>query len=161
MYVLYICILYILCIYTACILWICASFSLYIYTYLYKVYICTQIGVYIAYFTPPPTTAGSQWHKHWRFSNAALGASAAVNSILVCSICLQPRATVLLYGFVPVPAALLGILYITYDLRGLLFGGEGHGGANVGYAAHIGGALCGALFYVGLRTRRLPHVLLQ
>ena len=53
-------------------------------------------------------------------SPPALGASAAVNGIVMLSILLYPRRMVYLYAVLPVPAALLGVLYIGSDMLGVL-----------------------------------------
>ena len=51
---------------------------------------------------------------------AALGASAAVNAIVLLDILLYPKRMVYLYMVLPIPAALLGVLYIVGDMSGLL-----------------------------------------
>ncbi len=48
----------------------------------------------------------------------ALGASAAVNAIVVFNILLMPQSTILLFGIVPMPAWLLGVGWLVYDLSG-------------------------------------------
>lgn len=60
-------------------------------------------------------------------SNAppALGASAAVNAVVLLDVLLYPKRMVYLYMVLPVPAAVLGILYIGGDMFGLL--GVRHG----------------------------------
>ena len=62
------------------------------------------------------------WIKEVRKANSppALGASAAVNGIVMLSILLYPRRMVYLYAVLPVPAALLGVLYIGSDMLGVL-----------------------------------------
>lgn len=57
---------------------------------------------------------------HKAHAPPALGASAAVNAIVIFSILLAPQRTVLLYGVLPLPAALLGLLYIGGDMFGAL-----------------------------------------
>ena len=54
----------------------------------------------------------------WRSDPGALGASGAVNSVVVCTILLAPRATVLLYGILPLPAWLLGVGWVGLDVMG-------------------------------------------
>ena len=53
-------------------------------------------------------------------SPPALGASAAVNAIVMLSILLYPKRMVYLYAVLPVPAAVLGVIYIGGDMLGLL-----------------------------------------
>lgn len=55
-----------------------------------------------------------------RSSQPALGASGAVNSIVIAQICLFPTQTVLLYGILPMPAALFGLMWIAGDVGGML-----------------------------------------
>ncbi|KAK9818662.1 hypothetical protein WJX74_010654 [Apatococcus lobatus] len=78
-----------------------------------------------------------------RSSAPALGASGAINSIVIAQICLFPTQTVLLYGILPMPAALFGLLWIAGDVGGML---QGSGG-NTSFAGHLGGATCGLVFY--------------
>jgi rhomboid-like protein len=54
------------------------------------------------------------WHK----PGYNLGASGAVNAIVMFSILLNPYATYLIYGVVPAPAWALGIGWLAYDLYG-------------------------------------------
>lgn len=48
----------------------------------------------------------------------SLGASAAVNAIVIFSVLLNPSATYLIYGIVPAPAWLLGGAWIAWDTYG-------------------------------------------
>lgn len=50
----------------------------------------------------------------------ALGASGAVNGIVTFDILMFPWSQVLIYGIVPMPAILLGGLYLCYDVSGAL-----------------------------------------
>lgn len=47
--------------------------------------------------------------------SAGLGASAAVNAIVIFSVFLNPAATYLVYGVVPLPAWALGLGWLAYD----------------------------------------------
>ena len=69
---------------------------------------------------------------------AALGASAAVNAIVLLDILLYPKRMVYLYMVLPIPAALLGVVYIVGDMSGLL------GVRHCSYLSFQGGA-CGSL----------------
>ena len=50
----------------------------------------------------------------------ALGASAAVNAIVLLDILLYPKRMVYLYMVLPIPAGLLGVVYIVGDMSGML-----------------------------------------
>ena len=47
-----------------------------------------------------------------------LGASAAVNALVILSVCLNPFATYLVMGVVPAPAWAVGGGFLLYDLYG-------------------------------------------
>ena len=83
-----------------------------------------------------------------RSKTPMLGASAAVNAAVILSCCLFPSSTVLLFFIVPMPAALLGALFVAKDVLDAV-----DGSGSVGNAAHLGGALCGGVYW--LRIRRL------
>lgn len=68
---------------------------------------------------------------------------------MVLDILLFPTRTVLLYGLIPMPAALLGALWLARDVSGTV-----EGGSHVAHAGHLGGAAVGlaawALFRRGV-----------
>ncbi|KAJ3698764.1 hypothetical protein LUZ61_002469 [Rhynchospora tenuis] len=78
----------------------------------------------------------------------ALGASAAVNAIVMLYVFLFPKSWVLLDMLIPVPAAVMGAVYITADLWRVLKGGD-----NVSGAGHLGGAFVAALVRSRIRKR--------
>ena len=80
--------------------------------------------------------------------NPALGASGAINAIVAWSICMFPTSTIFIY-FIPVPAFIAGLLFIGKDLYEIQ-----QEQSSVGNAAHIGGALLGASFFILRRLRR-------
>lgn len=53
-----------------------------------------------------------------RSTAESTGASAAVNAITVLDILLFPTRTILLYGILPMPAALFGALWLWQDISG-------------------------------------------
>lgn len=53
-------------------------------------------------------------------SPVALGASAAVNAIVMLQVMLYPREMIYIYMVLPVPAAAFGLLYIVGDMFGML-----------------------------------------
>ncbi|WVZ68749.1 hypothetical protein U9M48_017649 [Paspalum notatum var. saurae] len=81
-----------------------------------------------------------QAYVGWDTSRApGLGASAAVNAIILLEIFLYPKRLVYLYFFIPIPAAIMGAGLIGADLWRV----KGQGG--VSGSAHLGGALVAAL----------------
>jgi membrane associated rhomboid family serine protease len=72
----------------------------------------------------------------------ALGASGAVMALAAVYGATFPDRTVLLFGVVPVQAALLVAGYILLDVFGLV-----GGGGTVAHAAHLGGAAWGLAFW--------------
>ncbi|XP_057517345.1 RHOMBOID-like protein 12, mitochondrial [Amaranthus tricolor] len=77
-----------------------------------------------------------------------LGASGAVNAILLLDIFLFPRKTLMFDFFIPVPAILLGIFLVGKDVMRILEGDQ-----QISGSAHLGGALVAALAWLRLRRR--------
>jgi membrane associated rhomboid family serine protease len=75
--------------------------------------------------------------------NPALGASGAIMALLVIYAFCYPHDRVVLSFFFPMPVWLLVVIYVALDISGVL----GGGGGGIGYAAHVGGALYGLLYY--------------
>jgi membrane associated rhomboid family serine protease len=83
----------------------------------------------------------------------ALGASGAVSGLLLAFALLFPKHRILLFGVIPIPALVGALAFVAIDLWGLFAQSQG-GGIGIGHGAHLGGALCGFLFWlVYLRTR--------
>jgi membrane associated rhomboid family serine protease len=83
----------------------------------------------------------------------ALGASGAVSGLLIAFALLFPKHRILVFGVVPVPALIGALGFVAIDLWGLFAQSRG-GGLPIGHGAHLGGALCGLLFWWSyLRTR--------
>ena len=86
----------------------------------------------------------------------ALGASGAVSALLLVYALLFPKARLLVFGIIPVPALAGALFFVGLDLWGLVAQGQG-GGLPIGHGAHLGGALCGFLFWwFALRGRFGP-----
>jgi membrane associated rhomboid family serine protease len=83
-------------------------------------------------------------------SPGALGASAAVNGIVVLSCLTWPTSQVLVWGVLPVPAALLGAAYVFSDVVGLTRAPQRGG---VAHAGHLGGAAVGVAAWALARRR--------
>jgi len=83
----------------------------------------------------------------------ALGASGAVSGLLLAFALLFPSHRILIFGVIPVPALVGALGFVAIDLWGLFAQTRG-GGIGIGHGAHLGGALCGFLFWASyLRTR--------
>lgn len=86
--------------------------------------------------------------KYTSLNEISLGASGAVNAVVAWSILANPTSTLLIYGIVPVPAALFGLAFIGMDAYSLYQGNSG-----IGNAAHLGGAVFGASMFLLTRGR--------
>lgn len=53
----------------------------------------------------------------------------------------------LLAGIIPMPAALLGVLWLLNDVSGAVDGHRGH----IAHAGHLGGALTGLAFFLAYK----------
>ena len=83
----------------------------------------------------------------------ALGASGAISGVILLFSFLYPRARILLFGIIPMPALVGALLFVGLDAAGLVWQTQG-GGLPIGHGAHLGGAATGALYYL-LVIRRL------
>ncbi|MBI1211053.1 MAG: rhomboid family intramembrane serine protease [Alphaproteobacteria bacterium] len=87
----------------------------------------------------------------------ALGASGAISGVVLVFCFLFPRARLLLFAIIPMPAIVGAILFVGIDAIGL-YAQAGGGGLPIGHGAHLGGAATGALYYLFfLRGQRLQH----
>ncbi len=100
----------------------------------------------------------------WVVSDAAfngghgklMGASGGVMGIIVLFVMNFPRRVVYIWGILPVPAWVVGLIYVAGDLSGLTAGSAEVDGPHVAYEAHLAGALFGFLYYQsGLNLGRL------
>ena len=89
---------------------------------------------------------------------AALGASGAVSGVLIAFALLFPRHKILLFGVIPIPALVGALLFVALDVWGLVAQTKG-GALPIGHGAHLGGALCGALFWLFYLRGRFGDVL--
>jgi len=84
---------------------------------------------------------------------SALGASGAVSGLLLAFALMFPKHKILVFGVIPVPALVGALAFVAIDLWGLFAQTQG-GGIGIGHGAHLGGALCGFLFWaLYLRSR--------
>jgi len=83
----------------------------------------------------------------------ALGASGAVSGLLLAFALMFPHHKILVFGVIPVPALIGALAFVAIDLWGLFAQSRG-GGLPIGHGAHLGGAICGLVFWASyLRTR--------
>jgi membrane associated rhomboid family serine protease len=84
---------------------------------------------------------------------SAVGASGAVFAILFSFILINPTAMLgLLFIPVPIPAFVLGILYLGYE-----FYMSKRGKTNIGHDAHFWGGMFGIAFTIILRHEFVPN----
>ncbi|CAN5624592.1 rhomboid family intramembrane serine protease [soil metagenome] len=89
-------------------------------------------------------------------AQAALGASSALAGVLLFFSLAYPKARVLFFFVIPVPALVAALLFVGLDIWGLTMQIEG-GGLPIGHGAHLGGALTGMLYYIAFRRRLHLH----
>ena len=80
----------------------------------------------------------------------ALGASGALAGVLMLFSFTFPRAKVLLFFIVPVPAILAALAFIAIDVWGLI-AQMGGGTLPIGHGAHLGGGLVGIVYHLTVR----------
>ena len=83
------------------------------------------------------------------YFSPVLGASGAINGIVMHNIATFPKATVMLYGVIPLPAAVFGLMFVlkdTYEFQ------TGTGG-NTANIAHLGGAFMGLVYFFAKKGR--------
>lgn len=79
----------------------------------------------------------------------ALGASGAVNAVMLLDIFLFPKNILYLDFFIPVPAILLGIFLIGKDMLRII-----EGDSQISGSAHLGGVAVAAIAWAGVRKGR-------
>jgi membrane associated rhomboid family serine protease len=72
------------------------------------------------------------------YNYQAVGASGAVTGIIYSSILLYPDMTIGIFGIIPMPAYIFGIIYLLYSIYGMRSRID-----NIGHTAHFGGAIGG------------------
>jgi membrane associated rhomboid family serine protease len=71
------------------------------------------------------------------------GASGSIAGVVVLFALLFPRRTLMMFFVLPLPAWLVGVLAVGYDI----YGATGRTGQHVAYAAHLGGAAFALAYY--------------
>ncbi|KAM1433793.1 hypothetical protein ACFXTH_015672 [Malus domestica] len=121
--------------------------------FLLKLYLAGAVGGSVFFLVHKAFLASSsQGRKPWNTEVAkipGLGASGAVNAIMLLDIFLFPKATLYLEFIIPVPAILLGIFLIGKDVLRII-----EGDRHISGAAHLGGAAVAAIAWARLRKGR-------
>jgi membrane associated rhomboid family serine protease len=73
----------------------------------------------------------------------AVGASGAVSAVVFAFILFRPVDILLIYGIVPIPGIILGVLYIAFETYS-----NKKNQTNIAHDAHIAGAIFGIAFLV-------------
>lgn len=90
-------------------------------------------------------------YDHFRDSPPVLGASAAINAIVAYDVLLNPMKIIMVNLVIPMPAAVLGGLFLSRDIFFALNGGAT---TRESHAAHIAGAGVGSIAYLLLSRGR-------
>ena len=86
-------------------------------------------------------------------SELFVGASGAIFAVMGMVMLADPFELSFYPYIIPVPIALVGVVYTIYTMFAFLFGGD----PNVAYTAHLGGLVVGILF--GLRNTSIKGIL--
>ncbi|CAI0560341.1 unnamed protein product [Linum tenue] len=121
--------------------------------YLLKLYLCGAVGGSVLYLLHHYLMAlSSKEQGIWKRDPSrtpGLGASGAVNAIMLLEIFLNPRATIMFDFIIPVPAMLLGVFLIGKDVWRIV-----QGDSNISGSAHLGGAAVAGLAWYQIRRGR-------
>jgi len=87
---------------------------------------------------------GIVWNvMHFGASAAALGASGAITALVILFAFNFPNVRLLLWGIIPLPAWLAGVLFVLYDMFGSVSAVD-----NVAHEIHISGAVFAACYFL-------------
>ncbi|PPR88809.1 hypothetical protein GOBAR_AA31872 [Gossypium barbadense] len=118
--------------------------------YLLRLYLAGAMGGSVFYLVHHAFLAKGQ--ATWMMDPSrtpGLGASGAVNAIMLLDIFLNPKATLYFDFIIPVPAMLLGIFLIGKDILRII-----EGNSHISGSAHLGGAAVAAIAWARLRRGR-------
>ena len=74
-------------------------------------------------------------------AGSMVGASGAVSAVVIYFIFMNPKATLLIWGVIPTPAWVVGILFLVMNLS------TAFRASNVAWEAHLAGAAFGMLYF--------------
>ncbi|XP_027332074.1 RHOMBOID-like protein 12, mitochondrial isoform X2 [Abrus precatorius] len=117
--------------------------------FLLKLYLAGAVGGSIFYLLHQTYKAQTSKDKRPMILSKGLGASGAVNAVMLLDIFLFPKATLYFDFFIPVPAVLLGIFLIGKDMLRII-----EGDSTISGSAHLGGAAVAAIAWAGVRKGR-------
>lgn len=112
-------------------------------------------GFLIVYFVA--LLAGNLWALGTHLNEpyySAVGASGAVSGVLLGVALFAPFMTILIFGFIPIPAILFALLFVAFSAFAPVWDTS-----NIGHEAHLGGAVAGLIMTVILRPEVLKHTL--
>lgn len=84
----------------------------------------------------------------------ALGASGAVSGVILLFSLMFPREKILILGILPIPAIFGALLFVAFDIWGVIDQSRG-GTLPIGHGAHLGGAFFGLCYYLFFVKRKL------
>ncbi len=90
----------------------------------------------------------------------ALGASGAISGVILLFAFMYPRAQILMFGLIPLPALVGALVFVGLDIVGLVAQFEG-GGLPIGHGAHLGGAVTGLLYFLFVVRSRLRIIQIE
>ncbi len=96
-----------------------------------------------------PSYLNNKNNLHYR----SLGASGGVSAILFTAILINPWSILLIY-FIPMPAIVFAIAYVTYSMYA-----NKKGSSNINHSAHLWGAGFGVVASVAINPNLLVHFL--
>lgn len=122
--------------------------------FLLKLYLAGALGGSVFYLVHHAFMASSsQGQGSWTMDPSrtpGLGASGAVNAIMLLNIFLFPKSTIYLEFFIPVPAILLGVFLVGKDTMRII-----QGDSQISGSAHLGGAAVAAIAWALIKKGRL------
>ncbi len=84
----------------------------------------------------------------------ALGASGAISALIACFAIYHPKAKILLFFILPMPAWFLVPIGVLFDVWGLIEQRSG-GGVGIGHAVHLGGSAFGMFYVLVIERKRI------
>lgn len=84
---------------------------------------------------------------NWKANASVIGASGAVAAVVILFVVYYPKRTLLLMGVIPMPAWLLGVLFVGMDMVNAILNSSSGYRSGVAYSAHLGGAAFGYAYF--------------